>query len=325
MGTVAGHSSRLKPVCPLKGTVLACVKMLYILLVREANICMNGSVFKVSCLKCILTSCIPKMDNHVHIIVLKQPSFVILPVYMNDPWFDDKGLQVIEEIKKALSRQKRVAGLVIAGIAALVTMLVTTMVASVTLSHFIQTAGFVNQLSMNVSMTLEIQEDIDVKLEHKLNVLYNMVQFLGDELQSLKARVHLKCHANYEWICVTSSMYFMYNESAIGWERVKVHLKGIWHDSNESLDLAKLHQEILEMRKAKLDFDAAKTAEDILEQFKGAIPSWSSFTLLLSSVVAIGACVLVGIVCLPMILKLILNSLWRLGSELHRVKLRTFL
>lgn len=117
----------------------------------------------------------------------------------------------------------------------------------------------------------------------------------------------------------------MYNESATGWKRVKAHLKGIWHDSNESLDLAKLYQEIIEMKRAKLDFDAAKTAEDILEQFIRVIPSWSSFTSHLSSVVAIGTCVLVGIICLPMILKLILNSLWRLGLELHRVKLYTFL
>lgn len=72
-------------------------------------------------------------------------------------------------------------------------------------------------------------------------MLCMMVQFLGDELQCLKTGVHLKCHADYEWICVTSSVY---NGSAIGWERVKAHLKGIRHDSNESLDLAKLHQEI---------------------------------------------------------------------------------
>lgn len=103
-------------------------------------------------------------------------------------------------------------------------MLATSMVASVALSQSIQTARFVNQLSTNVSMTLETQKDIDVKMEHKLNALYDMVQFLGDKLQSLKARVHLKCHANYEWICVTSSVY---NESAIGWEKVKAHLKGI--------------------------------------------------------------------------------------------------
>ena len=65
---------------------------------------------------------------------------------------------------------------------------------------------------MTVSITLETQEDIDVKMEHKLNALYDVVQSLGDRLQSLKSRDQLKYHANYKWICVTA---FVYNESVI--------------------------------------------------------------------------------------------------------------
>ena len=44
--------------------------------------------------------------------------------------------------------------------------------------------------------------------------------------------------------------------------------------------------------KVNLDFDAAKTAEDILGKFKEAITVSSSFTLLLGGIAAIGACVL---------------------------------
>lgn len=43
------------------------------------------------------------------------------------------------------------------------------------------------------------------------------------------------------------------------------------------------------MRKAKLDFDAVKTAQDNLEQFKMDTTSLSSFISFLSSVIAIGA------------------------------------
>lgn len=52
----------------------------------------------------------------------------------------------------------------------------TTADASVALSQNIQNVGLVNQLSKHISMTLEIQEDIDVKVEHKLNALYDVVQ-----------------------------------------------------------------------------------------------------------------------------------------------------
>ena len=81
----------------------------------------------------------------------------------------DKGLQVTEEIKKAVSRQARVAGLVTAGTSALCVMLATTAFASVALSHSIKNVVFVNQLSKNVSRALETQADTDVKMEHTLN------------------------------------------------------------------------------------------------------------------------------------------------------------
>lgn len=67
---------------------------------------------------------------------------------------------------------------------------------------------------------------------------------------------------------VTSSVH---SESVTGWKKVSTHLRQIWYeydkDANESLDLMWLHQEITDFKKAKLDFDAAKTAEDILDQF----------------------------------------------------------
>lgn len=96
------------------------------------------------------------MDGHTHVLVLKQPSFVVLPVYVDDPWFDDKVLQVIEELKKALSRQKCAVRLAIAGISALV-MLTATEVASVALSQSVQNSGSVNHLSKRFSITSETQ------------------------------------------------------------------------------------------------------------------------------------------------------------------------
>ena len=67
---------------------------------------------------------------------------------------------------------------------------------------------------------------------------------------------------------------------------------GICHDSNEALDLAKIHEEIMDIQKA--------------------IPSRSAFTALLNSIAVIRACVL-----LPIVFKLILNSLKKVGVKLH--------
>ena len=55
--------------------------------------------------------------------------------------------------------------------------------------------------------------------------------------------------------------------------------------------------------------DAAKAAEGILEKFKKAVASWSALTSLLSSTAVAGACVLLDIIYLPVVFKLIINSL----------------
>lgn len=75
------------------------------------------------------------------------------------------------------------------------------------------------------------------------------------------------------------------------------------------LDLAKLHQEVFKLKKAKLDLNATKAVEDILEQFKKTVPSWSAFISLLICIAVVGAWVLLGKICLPILFKLIINSL----------------
>lgn len=108
--------------------------MPYVLLVREIKIYMNGFVLNVSCPDWILTNCIFQMDDHNHVLVFKPLSFAMLPVHENDSWFDDKGLQVTEKIKKTLSIQKHFGGLIIPWISALVNAYYWTVVASVALS-----------------------------------------------------------------------------------------------------------------------------------------------------------------------------------------------
>ena len=76
-----------------------------------------------------------------------------------------------------------------------------------TLAHSVQTATFVNNLAQNVSVTLGTQEDIDKKLEDRLNALYDVVKFLGKEVQSIKLRLRVQCHADFRWICVTPKKY----------------------------------------------------------------------------------------------------------------------
>nr|KAF6474864.1 hypothetical protein HJG63_010997 [Rousettus aegyptiacus] len=211
-------------------------------------------------------------------------------------------------------------GLIIAEILAIVSLIATAATAAVELSQIVQTPHYVNDLSKNVTMALGTQENIDNKLEQKLDALYSLVMYLGDEIQGLEVRSHLECHAVYHWICVISKIY---KENQFGWDRVRSHLQGVWHNANTSLDLIQLHMEIQGLRDARtLQFDAAEAASKFLQQLKESLPSWSSFTHLAISVFALGLCMMVSLCLLPTLLKYFLNSFLRIHAEMYGLRLQ---
>jgi len=68
----------------------------------------------------------------------------------------------------------------------------------------VHTAQYVDTTSKNVSLTLATQEAIDRKLEMRVDALEEAIKHSGTELQALKVKMALSCHADYQWICVTS-------------------------------------------------------------------------------------------------------------------------
>jgi hypothetical protein len=99
---------------------------------------------------------------------VNQPAFVMLPVQINSTLYDNPGVQALLEIEKALTRHKRVVGLIIAGVFALMSLIASAVACTVALSQSIQTAHYVNHLAKNVSLTLISQEAIDKKVRHDL-------------------------------------------------------------------------------------------------------------------------------------------------------------
>ena len=89
----------------------------------------------------------------------------------------------------------------------LVTLIASATIASVSLAQSVHTANVVDDLAKNTSKALGIQEDIDRKLEDRLNALYDAMRFMGEEIQGFKLRAKIRCHANYLWICVAPKIY----------------------------------------------------------------------------------------------------------------------
>lgn len=198
--------------------VQACVPPPYALLIGALNITQDASYWQIQCDNCTLSNCVYNVSLNYQLMVMYQPTFVMIPVNVSGEWYNDRGLQVIKEATELLLRSKRFIGLLIAGIAALVAVIAASVTAAVSLSQSIQTAHQVNQLSANVTQALGTQEAIDLKVEERLNALYDTLTIIGREVQSLKLRLDLDCHADFKHICVTRKRY---NSSSYPWDRVQ--------------------------------------------------------------------------------------------------------
>ena len=79
-------------------------------------------------------------------------------------------------------------------------------------------------MSKNVSLMLATQKVIDRKLEMTVDDLEEAIMHSGTELQALKVKLTLSCHADYWWICVTP---LEANDTDYNWKRIKNHISGV--------------------------------------------------------------------------------------------------
>ena len=99
-------------------------------------------------------------------------------------------------------RLRRFVGLLILGISALIAAITSVTAAAISLTQQVHTAQHVDTMSKNVSLTPATQEVIDRKLEMRVDALEEAIMHIGTELQALKVKMALTCHADYRWICM---------------------------------------------------------------------------------------------------------------------------
>ena len=87
-------------------------------------------VFNVSRIDRILSSCVNVLKSGMSVMMIYQPAFVLLPVSITGFWYSEKDLQILE-VSQTLSRSKGVVGLIIAGVAALITLIASTTASAV--------------------------------------------------------------------------------------------------------------------------------------------------------------------------------------------------
>ena len=138
----------------------------------------------------------------------------------------------------------------------------------------------------------------------------------GEQVQSISFRMKIQCHANYKWICVTKKAY---NASDFPWDKVKKHLQGVWFNTNVSLDLLQLHNEILNIENSpKATLNIADTVDNFLQNLFSNFPSLHS---LWRSIIAVGAVltVVLILICLaPCLIRSIVKEFLHMRVLIHK-------
>lgn len=148
-----------------------------------------------------------------------------------------------------------------------------------------------------------------------MNALYDVVKCLGEEVQSIKLRLWVQCHADFRWICVTPQKY---NGSITAWDKVKAHLEGIWHNENISLDLLYLHQEIMNIENApRPDLDVAKRAESFVKELFRHVPTINSIWYLGAAIGGLFLIILTVLFLAPCLIKKLIDDLWMIKASIY--------
>jgi fluoride ion exporter CrcB/FEX len=140
----------------------ACVQHHFALFSGSINISKNGTIFDISCSNCNLTSCVGNYING-SLLIVKQSPYILVPTNFTGPWYHDKALQLVKEIKSLLVREKIFVRFLTAGIVAAITTIATMTTVAVALSKSIQNTHYVNTLTQNVSYAFQQQVAIDKK------------------------------------------------------------------------------------------------------------------------------------------------------------------
>ena len=105
----------------------------------------------------MLSSCLTPQYNVRSFVVLQRPSYLIVPVTVTTHWYDNYGLAILQQLQD-LMRSWWFVGLLILGIAALISAITSVTVAAISLTQQVHTAQYVDTMSKNVFLTLATQE-----------------------------------------------------------------------------------------------------------------------------------------------------------------------
>ena len=140
---------------------------------------------------------------------------------------------------------------------------------------------------------------------------------MGQDVANIKNRLATKCHASFQYICVTP----LPQNTTIDWEKTKAHLQGVWRDTDISHDLEQLKAEISDISKSHLDtWNIDELARDLKNNLSALNPlDWVQYIILL---VIIFGIVLLVIIVFPLIFRVLLRSVATTRWDILELRLK---
>jgi hypothetical protein len=116
-------------------------------------------------------------------------------------------------------------------------------------------------------------------------------------------RLATKCHASFQYICVSPLPY----NSTIDWEKTKIHLQGVWKDTDISHDMEQLKAEISNISRSHLETGKIdELARDLKNNLSAWNPlDWVQYIILLAIITGI---ILLVIIVFLLIFRILLRS-----------------
>ncbi|XP_069843982.1 endogenous retrovirus group K member 6 Env polyprotein-like isoform X2 [Dipodomys merriami] len=166
---VAALNNITWPNSSLSKNIMSCVSPPHVIMYRPFNISIGANYFNVTCSNCSFTNCLYSGITE-SILIVRQPSVVMLPVNISKTWYKDSGIQVLRQLKK-LMRPHRFVGLLVADVLAFILLAASSAAAAVALTQNAQTVHYLNQLAHSTTQALPL--DAKVAKTAKKNCLNN--------------------------------------------------------------------------------------------------------------------------------------------------------
>ena len=140
---------------------------------------------------------------------------------------------------------------------------------------------------------------------------------MGQDVANIKTRLATKCHASFQYICVTPLPY----NTTTDWERTKAHLQGVWKDTDIPHDLEQLKAKFSDISKSHLDtWNIDELARELKNNLSALNPlNWVQYIILL---VIIFGIVLLVIVVFPLIFRVLLRSVATMRRDILELRLK---